>query len=121
MRPSAPATPLEVADHLAALGLELDHLTRALNEADDQFVSAKERYTQARAVAYRHATGTGPAREAITTETTHLQRLAAEEAELQVRKLRRQIDAIKVRIDIGRSFGAAIRAELEAIKTSFGP
>lgn len=111
---------MEVATYLSGLGWELDQLTRDINEADGEFVVAKERYTQARAVSYRHATGTGPAREAISTETTHLQRLAAEEAELRVRQLRRRIDAIKIRIDIGRSFGAAIRAELEAIRTPFG-
>lgn len=117
----APATPMQVADHLSALGLRLDELVNEINAADAVYVAAKEKYTQARAVAYRHASGTGPAREALATETTHLFRLAAEEAELRVRQLRRQIDAIKIRIDIGRSFGAAIRAEMEVLKTSFGP
>jgi hypothetical protein len=38
--------------------------------------------------------------------------LEADVSEAVVRHLRRQIDAIKTRIDVGRSYGAAVRAEL---------
>jgi len=33
-------------------------------------------------------------------------------ADAVVRHLRRKIDALKVRIDVGRSYGAAVRAEI---------
>jgi hypothetical protein len=43
---------------------------------------------------------------------THAERLAAETAEALVRGLRRQIDSTRIRVDIGRSLGAALRAEI---------
>jgi len=39
-------------------------------------------------------------------------RAAADVAEALVRHLRRRIDGIKVRVEVGRSVGAAVRTEL---------
>jgi hypothetical protein len=38
--------------------------------------------------------------------------LEADVSDAVVRHLRRKLDATKVRIDVGRSYGAAVRAEI---------
>ena len=48
-------------------------------------------------------------------------RLAADVAEAVVRHLRRRIDAVKTRIDVGRSYGAAVRAEISLAGHEEGP
>jgi len=58
------------------------------------------------------AIGSVDARKHTAVIETHTQRLAADVADAAVRHLRRRIDAVKTRIDVGRSYGAAIRAEL---------
>ena len=116
----APLTPVEIARHLGQLSAELSELVRQLNEADADHTRKKEAFVLAEAMAYRQASGTLPLRKAISVELTHGQRLAAEEAELVVRQLRRKLDALKVRIDVGRSFGAAVRAEANLLNGPFG-
>ena len=43
---------------------------------------------------------------------THVERIAAESADARVRGLKRQIDSMKVRIEIGRSMGTTLRSEM---------
>lgn len=101
----------EVALQLARLGRELDDLVSRLEGAERQMVTAREDYTMAHARAFLHAEGSMEHRKQWAIQETHAERLAAETADALVRGLRRQIDAVKVRIDIGRSVGAALRAE----------
>jgi hypothetical protein len=42
----------------------------------------------------------------------HRQRLEADVSDAVVRHLRRKIDAIKVRIDVGRTWASALKAEV---------
>jgi hypothetical protein len=84
----------DVAANLAQLARDLDACVRTLDTADRDAVNKREDYTH----------------EAITR--THAERLAAETADAIVRGLRRQVDTLKVRIDVGRSVGTAIRAEM---------
>lgn len=114
-----PLSAIEVVRHLSALAAELSRLVREIGIADRQATHAREGYTLARAVAFRQASGAVAVREAVTLEVTHGVRLAAEEAECRVRDLRRQIDAIKIRIDVGRSYGAAVRAESVLLNSPF--
>ena len=51
-------------------------------------------------------------RKHLAVVAVHQLRLDADVADALVRHLRRRIDATKVRIEVGRSYGAAIRAEL---------
>lgn len=116
----APSSATEVAQFLATLSRRLYELTNEINAADRIAVRARENYIRTYAVAYLKSDGTGPVREQTAKLETSRERLAAEEAEADVRDKRRQIDSVRVRIDVGRSYGAAVRAESELFKSPFG-
>lgn len=114
-------TALEIAEHLAQLGKELDKLVQQIGEEDHIATVQKEEYLRAYASAWRSSTGSVEARKQIAVSLTHDERLAAEVADCEVRNLRRQIDALKVRIEVGRSLGAAVRAEAALAGSPFNP
>lgn len=101
-----------VSEHLAALGRELDRLIKQIAEAETAAVNAREDFTLAHAQAFLRAEGAMDVRKYTAIEATHVQRIAAELAEAEVRGLRRSIESVRVRIDVGRSVGAAMRAEV---------
>jgi hypothetical protein len=109
---TAPLTSSSVAEQLAALSRQLDQLVRQIGEAEQRAVNAREDFTLVHSKAFLRAEGAMDVRKHIAIEATHTERLAAELAEAEVRGLRRQIDTVKVRIDVGRSVGAAMRAEV---------
>lgn len=104
-------TAQQVSAQLAHLSRELDALVKQIAEAEKAAVNAREDATLAHARAFLTAEGAMDVRKHVAIEATHAQRIAAELAEAEVRGLRRQIDSVRIRIDIGRSLGAAIRAE----------
>lgn len=108
---SAPLTASDVAAHLAKLSRQLDELVQEIGRAEITAVNAREDYTLALSTAFLRAEGAMDIRKHVSIESTHQQRLAAELAEATVRGLRRQIDSVRMRVDVGRSLGAAIRAE----------
>ncbi|MGD9749711.1 MAG: hypothetical protein AB7W59_01830 [Acidimicrobiia bacterium] len=108
---SAPLTAAAVAEQLAKLSRKLDELVASIGEAETKAVNAREDFTLAHAKAFLSAEGPMDVRRYVAVEATHVERLAAETAEALVRGLRRQIDSVRVRIDVGRSVGAAVRAE----------
>lgn len=109
---SAPLTPNEVALQLSRLARDLDETVRALEHADRDATEKRAASDLAFSRAFMAATGSVDYRKHHATVETHNQRLAADVADAVVRHLRRRIDAVKTRIDVGRSYGAAIRAEL---------
>jgi hypothetical protein len=111
---SEPLTPNAVALALAQLGRDLEAAVRSLDLADREAVTRREDYTLALSRAFLRAEGPMDVRKHQSIVDTHAERLAAEAAEQVVRGLRRQVDSIKVRIDIGRSYGSALKAELTA-------
>jgi len=115
----APQTATEVAQFLASLARQLAELTKEIGTADRQAVHARERYVQYYAQTWRKLNGAVENRKQECLALTGPARLTAEEADARVRDLRRQIDAVKVRIDVGRSYGAAVRAEIELVKSPF--
>jgi hypothetical protein len=110
-----PMTPNDVALALAKLGRDLEATVRSLDQADRDAVNARENYTLALSRAFLKAEGAMDLRKHQSIVETHAERLAAELAEQMVRGLRRQVESIKVRIDIGRSYGSALKAELTAL------
>jgi hypothetical protein len=108
-------TPNEIAAALAKLSRELDDVTVALDTADRDAVNAREDYTMAYAKAFLAADGSMDVRRYVATEQTHDTRLAAEAAEQIVRGLRTRRDTLKVRVDVGRSVNAALKAELATL------
>ena len=107
-----PLTATEVAAQLAKLSRQLDELVQEIGRAEIEAVNAREDFTLAHSKAFLRTEGAMDIRKHVAIESTHPQRLAAELAEATVRGLRRQIDSVKVRIDVGRSVGAAMRAEV---------
>ncbi len=118
---TAPLTANDVASHLAALSRQLDGLVRDIGKAEVQAVNRREDYTLALAVAFLAAQGAMDVRKHASIQTTHAERLAAELAEATVRGLRRSIDSVRVRIDVGRSVGAAMRAETALASAAGAP
>jgi hypothetical protein len=109
---TAPLTGNAVAAQLAALSRQLDDLVREIGRAEVEAVNRREDYTLVHAKAFLSAEGAMDVRKYVAIEATHAERIAAELAEATVRGLRRSIDSVKVRIDVGRSVSAALRSEV---------
>jgi hypothetical protein len=112
---SVQLTPNTVVMQLAELARDLDATVRSLRDADLEAVRARHQADLAESRAFVSAEGSMDLRK-------HLARLACakeeEDAlvkEAVVRYLRNRINAISTRIDVGRSAGAALRAELAAM------
>lgn len=114
-------TPNAVAQQLANLARQLDDLVDAIDDAEKHAVHAREEYTMDLAKAFLSAEGSMDIRRHLSTEQTHDTRLAAELAEQHVKAIRRQIDSIRIRIDVGRSLGAALRAEASLAGSGYQP
>ena len=108
-------TATDVALQLSKLARQLDDLVRGLDHAEIEAVNRREDYTLALSKAFLTAEGPMDIRKHQSIKDTHVERLAAELAEATVRGLRRQIDTTKVRIDVGRSVGAAVRSEMNLV------
>jgi hypothetical protein len=115
---TAPAdiTPLSVLQDLNKVSRDLDFMGDKLYEADRAAVQSREDYILAYNLAYLAAAGSIPQREATALVKTHTQRLAAEVADLEVRKYRQRIRILERRIDVGRSNVGVVRAETELAK-----
>lgn len=109
---SRPLNAHEIASELGKRSRELDGLVDEIGEAERDAVNTREDYTLAYSRAFLSADGAMDVRRHTATEQTHEARLAAELAEQHVRGLRRRIDSVRTRIDVGRSLGAAVRAEV---------
>jgi len=94
---------------------------QALEMADRDATEKRAAHDLAFSRAFIGEVGSVEQRRHLAVIATHQQRLAADVADALVRHLRRRIDAVKVRIDVGRSYGAAIRAEIELGKTGVEP
>ena len=109
---TAPATATEVALNLARLARDLDQTVHALQSADLEATQKRAQFDLEFSRAFVAEQGSVDQRKHLAVVSTHRQRLEADVAEAVVRHLRRKIDALKVRIDVGRSYGAAVRAEI---------
>jgi hypothetical protein len=108
-------TPNDVAANLAQLARDLDAVTRALDTADRDAVDKRETYTLALSRAFLSAEGSVEQRKHEAITRTHAERLAAETADAVVRGMRRQVETLGKRIEVGRSMGTALRAELATL------
>lgn len=110
---SGDLTPNTVVQGLLGLARELAELSKDLDKIEADAVNAREDFTLAHAKAYLSAEGPVETRKAIAITETHAERLAAELAEALVKGRKRQLDSLRVRIDVGRSAAAALRAEMD--------
>jgi hypothetical protein len=114
-------TPNQVVRQLSELGRELDAAVRTLKDFEVEAVTKRHAADIAESRAFVNAEGAMDMRK-------HVARLAADKleedalvAEALVRHLRTRIRSIDTRIEIGRSYGAAVRAELKALPYSEEP
>jgi hypothetical protein len=111
--PEYNVTPMSVVRNLMDLARQLAELATGLDELEQRAVEKREDLTLAQAKAFLSAHGPVDVRKNEAIVATHVERLAAETAEALVRGRKRQLDSLKVRIDVGRSAQAALRAEID--------
>lgn len=97
---------------LARLSRQLDETVRELAALDDAAVRARARFSSEYARAFLTADGSMDVRKHTATLATADRALDADIADAKVRAAKEQIRAIQTRIDVGRSYGAAVRAEI---------
>lgn len=108
-------TPNEVVLALAARAREIDTLTTELDKADHELVHARHTYEIAWAKSILTVEASNAdSRKARATVATEDLAFTLRLAEHKVQSLKRAIDAKKVRIDVGRTMSAALRAEWAA-------
>lgn len=105
-------TPNGVVQQLLPLARELAELSEGLDQLEIDAVNAREDYVMAHAKAFLGAEGAMDIRRYTAVEATHHERLAAETAEALVRGRKRQLETLRVRVEVGRSAAAALRAEI---------
>jgi hypothetical protein len=108
-------TGASIARHLSELGRQLDVTVEMLRDADLDAVHKRSAADTSESLAFVEADGSMDLRK-------HTARLAASSkehdalvAEALVRHMRTKVRALETRIDVGRSMGAALRAELNTL------
>lgn len=112
---SSPLTASDIASGLLVLSRQLEKVSTDLDAADVALVDAKHAADIAESRAFLEAEGSMDMRRHIAKLETDELRFRAEMAEAAVRQGIRARDTIKVRIDVGRSANAALRAEIGAL------
>lgn len=105
-------TPTKIVSGLLDLARELASLSNDLDTLEVEAVNRREDLTLAAAKAFLAAEGPVDVRKNEALVATHVERLAAETAEALIRGRKRQLDTLKVRIDVGRSAATALRSEM---------
>lgn len=117
----ATLTPQQVVRQLSELGRELDSAVKMLKEAELEAVEKRHTADMVESRAFVVAEGSMELRKHIARTSADHAESEALVAEATVRWLRKRIDAIHTRIEIGRSYGAAVRAELKALPYGEAP
>lgn len=112
---TAPSTPTEVVRNLTALTDELRSTVSTLKNAEHDAAVKRHAADMVESRAFLNADGAMDIRK-------HTARVAADKhegealvAEALVRVLRQKIRELETRIDVGRTYGATVRAELKTV------
>jgi hypothetical protein len=104
-----------IINQLGTLGRELGELSDLLGDAEVEAVKLRLDFERRESIAFLQAEGS-------VEKKKHIARLEAQEAEeeflladAKVRYLKTRIRVVETRIDIGRTLGATVRAELAAL------
>jgi hypothetical protein len=111
----------DIAASLSQMSRALATAQYELDDLEAKYVTAKEDFDMAYAIAYlksgeEEENGRPPSvetRKARTTIATHKERLTMESVRGRLTNKRGEIASIKVRIDCARSSGTLLRAEIE--------
>lgn len=109
--------PNEVVAQLAQLARDLDANVSALEDAERDAVRARHDADLAQSRAFLAAQGSVEQRKHEAFVACERLLSEAEVAEAVVRHLKRRADAIRVRIDVGRTVGSTLRAEMQLAGT----
>jgi hypothetical protein len=114
---TAPAllTPQQVVAQLSELGRQLDAAVVTLRTAETDAALLRHAADIAEAKAFVAAEGPVDLRKRLALLAVATEEDEALVAEATLRWLRSRIRAIDTRIEVGRSYGAAVRAELKAL------
>jgi hypothetical protein len=114
-------TPVGVAARLLRLGALLDDAAAELERRDDAAVRAKQRREVAFARCFLNAAGSIEARKQISILDVADLALEQEIGEALVRSGRERVRTLRDQLEIARSVGAAVRAEMAATGWSVTP
>lgn len=106
--------PNELVTELSAIGRELNYLSREIDRLDRECVQAWHEHRLAYARTFLTAEGAMESRKQESILATEDERLAAESADQVLRAAKERIRVLRDRMEIGRSLGAARRAEFAA-------
>lgn len=112
---SALLTAGEVVVQLTELSRQLDLTVTMLKDADLDATVKRHEADLAESHAYVSAEGSVDLRKHLARIACERQESQAVVAEAVVRYLRQRINSISIRIDVGRSYGAVVRAELQSV------
>lgn len=107
-------TQQDIVLRLSELARLLDAKTQEIARLDETAVRAKARHEVAFARAFLSAVGSVDFRKQTAVLETADAKLDAEIGEAKVRAAREAIRTIRDQLDVGRSLGAAVRAEFQA-------
>ncbi len=110
-----PATAAQVVHNLSELTRELRDKTSAYRSAEHDAALKRHAADQAEARAFLTADGSVDFRKNTARVAADRQEGEALVAEALVRILKAEIRSIETRIDVGRTFGATVRAELRTL------
>lgn len=102
----------DVAERLASLSRDLGKATDEAERLDRSAVEARHAFESAYSLEFLRAEGSMDVRKHTAIIETAEKKLAAEIAEQTLRACRTRIATIKTQIDVGRSLGAAIKADV---------
>jgi len=105
-------TPQQVVNYLTGLGRELDTTVNMLKGADLDAAEKRHAANVTESSAFVNADGSMELRKHAARLSAARMEKDALVAEALVRHLKASIRALETRIDIGRSYGAAVRAEI---------
>jgi len=112
---TSPATPLEVIQRLGELTGRLDRTVDALVAAELDMARKRHTADLEEAKAFLRAEGAMEMRKhKARVDAQHFEEEALV-AEATVRGLKAQVKALEIRIDVGRTYGATVRAELKTL------
>ena len=103
---------MTIANDLNMLVTDLDRATIDMVEADAHATEAEHNYRVAYAKAFLEAQGTVQQKEQTTILATEPERWDMEVARQILRASKAQMDAVRTRIDVGRSLSAMTRSEM---------
>jgi len=118
---TAPASPIEVVRNLTALTDELRAQTAALRIAEQDAAVKRHIADISESRAFLAADGPMDVRKHTARVAADDKEGVAKVAEALVRVLRQEIRAIETRIDVGRTYGATVRAELKTLAYGESP